>query len=161
MLLDNPATSVWLTPCFNLMSTKLYLCKHKAHRNNLELCGDIVINNFRQLWFVIIVTGTPNMYRSKFFKASRNARHSFSTVEKCVSRANNIFAKYAIGCCRPNSFCWVGTAPQRIENSQPSKWMAHSNSVAAKWVNLSKPFEGHRMQQAQHRSFEIYQTYSF
>ena len=33
----------------NLMSTILYLYKYKAHRINLELCGDIVINHFRQL----------------------------------------------------------------------------------------------------------------
>ena len=112
MLLDSPSASVWLSPSLNLMSTILYLCKHKAHRINLELCGNIVINHFRQLWSLIIVTRTPNMYRSIFFNACRTARHSFSTVEKCVSRGNNFFAKYAIGCSRLNSFCWASTAPQ-------------------------------------------------
>ena len=119
MLLDNPSAAVWLTPGWNLMSTIIIilfnnnLCKYKAHRINQELCGDIVINHFRQLWSVIILTGTPNVFRSKFFKTSRIDRHSFLTVKKCVSRGNNFFAKYAIECSRPKSFSWVSTAPQQ------------------------------------------------
>ena len=123
MLLDNPSASVWLiTPGLNLMS-RIFLCKHKAHQINLELCGDIDINHFRQVWSVIIFTGTPNMYRSKFLKASRTARHSFSTVEKRVSRGNNFFTKYAIGCSVSNWFCWVSTVPQ--QNWEQSSFKAN------------------------------------
>ena len=99
------------------------------------------------------------MCRSKFFKATRTARHSFSAVEKFVSLCNNFFAKYAIGCSRPNSICWVSAAPQQNCEKSPFKEMEHSDLVAAKWINLSMPFEGHQMHQAQQLSFEIYQVY--
>ena len=85
MLLDNPSASVWLTPGLNLMSTILYLCKGKAHRINLELCGDIVINHFRQLWSVIIVTGTPNMYRKIFSKRVELLNIPFQQLKICLS----------------------------------------------------------------------------
>ena len=47
----------------------------------------------------------------------------------------------------------------RTENSQPSKWMEFLKLVAAKRKILSMPFKGHRMQQTQHRSYEIYQAF--
>ena len=161
MLLDNPLASVWLTPCLNLMSRILnILCKHKAHRINLELYGDIVINHFRQLWSVIVVTGTKKICTVQNSSKRVEVLGILFQQLKNVSLVETISLKnMQLDALAPIDFVMSVQRHNRTENSQPSKWMEHSNLVAAKLVNLSMRFEGHRMQQAQYRSFEIYQCF--
>ena len=101
------------------------------------------------------------MYRSKFFKACRTAKHSFSTVKNLSIVATISLKNMQLDALTPIHFVELEQRHNRTENSQPSKRMEHSNLVTAKRVNLSMPFEGHRMQQAQRRSSEIYQACSF
>ena len=101
------------------------------------------------------------MYRSKFIKASKTFRHFFQQLRNLTLVATLSLQNMQLDDLSPIDFVESVQRHNRTENSQPSKRMEHSNWVAAKWVNLSMPFEGHRMQQAQYRSFKIYQACFF
>ena len=101
------------------------------------------------------------MYRSKFFKASKTPKHSLSTVEKCVSRGNFFLQNMPLGSLDPINILELVRRHIRTENSPPSKTTEHSILVAATMVNLSKPFEGHLLEQAQQHSSQICLVCSF
>ena len=112
----------------------LYLCKHNAHRISLELRVDIVNNHFKQLWSVIIVTGTSNIYRSKFLKAWKMPKHFLLTAEKLASCCNNFFAKYATGSFCPTSFSRTNTVPTQNWEQSTCKMKVTFNFGGCKTV---------------------------
>ena len=137
MLLGNLSTPLWLIPGLSLMLTILYLCKYKAHRINPELCGNIVINNFRQLWSVIILTGTQIctvQYSSKRVELLEIPFQQLNNLSLVVTIS---LQNTQLDALAQSHFLESVQQRNSTETNQPSQRMARSNLVDAYRVNLS------------------------